>query len=295
MSRDDRYDDDRYEHEHDDDHYENELDDDRYEYSSSGASSSSDDRYDDDHYENDHDHADHHWDSDHGYESLSAAALQSGDYLTVAAPGWSSRLRVDYHAGGLDDVDDHLEAYQVDRSFSERSGSLLSGGDGSDVLSGRAGWDVLDGGGGDDLIHGGNGRDVITGGAGADELHGDFGWNTYKDQRDDSADLLAIKSDQHLMNWWYGTSGNNPNGEKADVIEGLDAADRIIILGVETDQLSFAAASAHGLAGIGIYADGALEAVYIGGDLGVDQLRQMTSGDASQAAMANQIWSYGNF
>ena len=57
---------------------------------------------------------------------------------------------------------------------------------------------VIDGGDGDDLIHGGT---VITGGAGSDELHGDFGWNTYKDQRDGSTDLIAIKSDQHLNNW----------------------------------------------------------------------------------------------
>jgi len=66
-------------------------------------------------------------------------------------------------------------------------GSVLNGSAGRETLRGLAGWDVMDGGDGDDLIHGGNGRDIITGGDGSDELHGDFGWNTYKDQRDGSS------------------------------------------------------------------------------------------------------------
>ena len=117
--------------------------------------------------------------------------------------------------------------------------SALNGNSGDDTIRGLAGWDVIDGGAGDDLIHGGNGRDIIAGGTGSDELHGDFGWNTYKDQRDGSTDLIAIKSDQHLNNWWYGTSGNNPNGEKTDFIEDLDSFDQIKIIGVSTQDHSF--------------------------------------------------------
>jgi Ca2+-binding RTX toxin-like protein len=168
----------------------------------------------------------------------------------------------------------------------------MEGSAASDSLHGLGGWDVLDAKGGDDLVHGGNGRDVIAGGTGADELHGDFGWNTYTSQVDGSTDLIAIKSDQHLTNWWYGTDGNSPNGEKADIIEGLDAFDQIKILGVASDQITFAQSSAHGLDGIGIYADGALEALYTGGNLSVEQMQTMTSGDNSDAAMNNQIWSY---
>ena len=146
---------------------------------------------------------------------------------------------------------------------------------------------------GADLIHGGNGRDIIEGGSGSDELHGDFGWNTYKDQKDGSKDLIAIKSDQHLSNFWYGKAGNSPNGEKADFIEGLDATDEIKIIGVATKDLGFKdEITAKGVSGIGIYAKGALEAVYTGGNLSLNQISQMTSGDASAAAMANQMWSY---
>ena len=39
-------------------------------------------------------------------------------------------------------------------------------------------------------------------------------------------------------------------------------------------------------------AKGALEAVYTGGKLSLGQIRQMTTGDDSAAAMANQMWSY---
>ena len=159
-------------------------------------------------------------------------------------------------------------------------------------MRGLAGWDVLYAQGGDDLIHGGNGRDIISGGSGADELHGDFGRNTYLDQADGSIDLIAIKSDQHLVNWWFGTAGNNADGYKADVIERLDAHDQIKIIGAATEDLTFRQASIHGFSGIGIFADGAIEAIYTGGDLSAQQLQSMTSGDASDAAMTNQIWSY---
>ena len=174
----------------------------------------------------------------------------------------------------------------------DKAGSVLNGSDASDTVRGLAGWDVLYAQGGDDLIHGGNGRDIISGGSGADELHGDFGRNTYLDQADGSIDLIAIKSDQHLVNWWFGTAGNNADGYKADVIERLDAHDQIKIIGAATEDLTFRQASIHGLSGVGIFADGAIEAIYTGGDLSAQQLQSMTTGDSSDAAMNNQIWSY---
>ena len=114
---------------------------------------------------------------------------------------------------------------------------------------------------------------------------------TYTDQRDGAADLIAIKSDQFLENYWYGSAGNSPAGQKADVIEGLDEVDRIKILGVSTERLLFADASAHGISGVGIFADGILEALYTGGDLNSDQLGAITAGDASEAVLNNQFWA----
>ena len=220
-----------------------------------------------------------------------------GDFnLNVKASTWNDEVRLsrvvdssrDHHSSDI------LQAKQVDKNnWSGPVGSLLNGSNGNDVLRGLAGWDLINGGDGNDLIHGGNGRDIIVGGDGSDELHGDFGWNTYTSQDDGRSDLIVIKSDQHLYNWWYGKSGNSPNGEKADVIEELDRFDEVKIVGVFTDELAFREGTySRGGRGIGIYAKGSLEAVYTGSNLGKDDLERVTSGDGSAIAMNNQVWSY---
>jgi Ca2+-binding RTX toxin-like protein len=209
----------------------------------------------------------------------------SNQRITVMTGSWSGGLLVNQISRGSSNSD-ILTARQIDFGVADITGSMIFGGSGADVISGRAGWDILDGGDGDDLIHGGNGRDILTGGAGRDELHGDFGWNTYRPERDGVPDLIAIKSDQFLYNWLYGKAGNNADGLKCDIIEGLDALDRICIIGVDSSQLSFRAnISIKGVSGIGIYGAGALEAIYTGGDLTLNQIMQMTSGAASTDAM----------
>ena len=213
-------------------------------------------------------------------------------FMEIATTTWNDLIQVN-RVGKTSDPGGALVARQVDQN-NPKVGSVLSGGTGNDDIRGKAGWDFLSGGAGNDLIRAGNGRDIITGGPGADELHGDFGWNTYKSEKDGASDLIAIKSDHYLVNWLYGQASNNPNGEKADIIEGLDSIDKIKIIGVDTRDITFAAnVSAKGVTGIGIYGKGALEALYTGGDLTVAQITQMTSGDASAAAMSNSIDSYG--
>jgi len=183
-----------------------------------------------------------------------------------------------------------------DSLWGEDGKDIIYGGIGNDYIHGGFENDELYGGDGNDLIRGGNGADVITGGAGKDELHGDFGSNTYKSDKDGFSDLIAIKSDHYLSNWYFGKSGNNTNGEKCDLIESLETIDRIKIIGVTTNEITFAAnISAKSKTGVGIIAKGALEALYIGGDLSVSQLRSMTSGDASAAAMSNSVNSYGTW
>ena len=213
--------------------------------------------------------------------------------LSITASTWSGTVNINYVIKATD-AGGKIEAKPINFGSGEIAGSVISGGNGNDDIKGYAGWDIIDGGAGDDLIHGGNGRDIITGGAGRDELHGDFGWNTYKSEKDGVSDLIAIKSDHYLVNWLYGKAGNSPNGEKSDIIEGLDAIDKIRIIGVDTSEITFAAnISAKGVTGIGIYGKGILEALYTGGDLTVAQITQMTSGDASAAAMGNSVNSYG--
>tara|TARA_B100000674_G_scaffold386168_1_gene329630 strand:- start:180 stop:1829 length:1650 start_codon:yes stop_codon:yes gene_type:complete len=207
---------------------------------------------------------------------------------------WSDTVRINLEKTGSTS-DSVIQAKQVEKSQYDSGfvGSIVTGTSSDDIVRGLAGFDQLLGKAGDDLIHGGNGRDIIDGGTGSDELHGDFGWNTFKDQQDGSKDLIAIKSDQHLSNFWYGKAGNSPNGEKADFIEGLDASDEIKIIGVFTPDISVVDnVTARGVTGIGIYAKGTLEAVYTGGNLSRRQIQNMTTGDGSTTAMNNQMWSY---
>ena len=216
----------------------------------------------------------------------------------VDVPGWSRDLTVN---ATINSNEPEIRGTPLDFDSGvlpasqevEIAGSLLIGGYGANRIFGLSGWDVIEAGAGNDSVRGGNGRDVITGGTGSDELWGDFGWNTYLENNDGEKDLLVIKSDQLLENFWYGKSGNNPNGEKADIISELDAFDQIKILGADTSQITINQASAHGQSGLGIFADGFLEAVYVGTDLDKDQLLAMVSGDASSAVMNNTQGFYG--
>ena len=78
-------------------------------------------------------------------------------------------------------------------------------------------------------------------------------------------------------------AGNSPNGQKADKIMELDPFDEIFVQGVETEELDFGnvvhlSNLGETLEGIGIYAAGTLEAVYVGDDLSLGQIEAMTQG-----------------
>ena len=165
----------------------------------------------------------------------------------------------------------------------DNGSDVLAGGSGDDTLVGIRGADNLKGGNGNDVLRAGNGRDIITGGAGGDTLYGGFGLNTFEDEADGAVDSLYFKSDQWAENWIYGKAGNSPNGQKADKITELDSFDRIYVQGVAQSQLSYRAVSHQSnlgetLSGIGIYASGVLEAVYVGDNLKVGQISAMTEG-----------------
>ena len=123
---------------------------------------------------------------------------------------------------------------------------------------------------------------LSLGGSGSDEMHGGFGLNTFEAADDGEIDQL-LKSDQHAYNWIYDKAGNSPNGQKADKIGELDEFGEIFIQGVETEELGFQDVMHRSnlgetLDGIGIYASGTLEAVYVGNDLSISQLESMTQG-----------------
>jgi Ca2+-binding RTX toxin-like protein len=214
-------------------------------------------------------------------------------YLEITASSWSGTIQINRVAQASNGGGETVWGLQTTDGADPRVGSVVNGGSSNDIIRGLKGWDILDGGVGNDLIKAGNGRDIITGGAGSDELHGDFGWNTFSDERDNASDLIVIKSDEYLVNHIYGKAFNNTDGSKCDIIEGLDLIDRIRVVGVNSADITFASnITAKGVTGIGVYGKGALEAIYTGGNLSISQITQMTSGDDSSAALNNQIFSY---
>ena len=186
-----------------------------------------------------------------------------------------SNSQLHYGTSGNDDL--NLESGD---NFKHDIVNLL---DGDDRISTFRGADKVTGGGGDDILRAGNGRDVIAGNTGRDAMFGGFGRNTFNDSRDGNVDSHYFMSDQWSFNWIYNSAGNSPNGEKADIFEGLDPIDEVFVQGVATEQLSFGSVNhtfgdGQSVSGIGIFAQGVLEAVYAGGDLTAGQLQNMTSG-----------------
>lgn len=191
------------------------------------------------------------WFSDHDISALQAI--------------WGVEQNV-IHGGSTDD------AIYSDANI--KTEDFFYGYSGDDILVGFRGADDMWGDSGNDVIRAGNGRDEIWGDSGSDTLFGGFGRNTFLWENDGAVDDLYLKSDQYAYNWIYESAGNSPNGEKSDVIYELDSFDRIHVQGVSTDDLSFDTVAG----GIGIFANGTLEATYIGSNLNEDQISQMTFG-----------------
>ncbi len=202
----------------------------------------------------------------------------------------SGNDNIDVHSGMDNDIDSGSGDDEI--MVWPGVGGIFLGGDDNDKITnwsstaevnGCRGNDTLKGNTSANKMRGGNGRDILTGGYGGDYLYGDFGLNTFTGEKDGYEDNLYIKSDHLAYNHIYGKAGNSPNGEKADKIGELDTYDKIFIQGADTSQLSFGHvdhASALGitLSGTGIYADGVLEAVYVGSNLTSSDIKSMTSG-----------------
>ena len=164
-----------------------------------------------------------------------------------------------------------------------RGDDYFAGGGGDDTLIGFRGFDVLEGDEGDDVIRGGNGRDSLAGGLGSDVIYGGFGRNTFGGMQDGSVDHIFFKSDQWAENWLYGSAGNNQEGEKADILQDLDAYDRVFLQGVDDEMITVYSVNhvfsgGEVVEGLGIFAAGYLEAVYTGNDLSDFELLSLTSG-----------------
>lgn len=137
---------------------------------------------------------------------------------------------------------------------------VLTGGNNNDRFKGLKGNDTLTGNQGDDLIRGGKGDDILSGGSGNDFIIGGKDRNIFKSERDGNVDILATRVDKNSL--------------KADVYEGLDSFDRIMI----QDAYDFQISVSQTANGIGIFVEGILEGVYMGGTLTVEEITDMTFG-----------------
>lgn len=141
----------------------------------------------------------------------------------------------------------------------DRFDNILNGGDNRDKLRALKGNDTIFGFEGDDLIRGCKGDDYLDGGKGSDFITGGYGLNIFADQRDGDVDIL--------------TTAVEKDSSKADVYEGLDHYDKIIIKDEESYQHHLLVRETE--SGIGIFNKDILEVVYVGGDLTVEQINDM--------------------
>ncbi len=142
-------------------------------------------------------------------------------------------------------------------------------------MHGMHGKDQIIGGRGDDTIRGGHGHDEIFGGTGSDWIWGGVGRNTIDGGAGDSlTDSVYIPVDS-VQNHDNG----NPNGANADLLKNLGAEDRIFMHGddITNASLTYSSTTFDGNQGIGIFANGTLEAL-VTGNFSADQVDAMTTG-----------------
>jgi len=149
--------------------------------------------------------------------------------------------------------------------------SIVSYG-GDDFVHGQHGRDYIDTGSGNDTIRGGHGHDVLVAGSGADWIWGGQCRNTVSAGGNDFArDDIFVRVDSVL------NPNGNPNGDNADVLVELGIEDRIFMHCVDDASLSFVQTNRSGTNGLGIYANGSLEAIVLG-DFSAEQVDAMTQG-----------------
>ena len=158
---------------------------------------------------------------------------------------------------------------------SMRGADYVKAGSGNDFIHGNHGRDSLYGEDGNDTIRGGHGPDQIFGGNGGDWIWGGIGRNTVDAGAGDNArDDIYVPVDS-IQNTQYG----NPGGANFDPLLNLGAEDKIYIHGegITNASLTFGSTSFAGYDGIGIYANGTLEALVTGG-FSAEQVQGMTTG-----------------
>jgi len=196
-----------------------------------------------------------------------------GDLSNKASVDLLTEISVDYSYSGGESSDRLLGSKGADGKTWAHD--FFEAGFGDDFIGAGGGRDVIHAGSGDDEIRGGFGHDIVDGGEGADVLYGGGGRNTFNNNDDGWRDEIYVLSDYHSHNEEW---GRKHNGANADTIASLGSEDRVTILGAATEELSIISLSD----GLGIFANGSLEAVVTDDDWNISTLANNVFGDASR-------------
>ena len=154
----------------------------------------------------------------------------------------------------------HIPTDEKMRIRGDKFDNRLFGGDNRDRIRGLKGNDVIFGFEGDDLIRGGKGDDILSGGSGHDFITGGFGTNIFRSERDGFVDIVSTRVDKDPL--------------MVDVYEGLDSFDTILIKDAYDNQITVSQTAN----GIGIFVNDILEGVYVGNNLSVAEVSDITVG-----------------
>lgn len=156
---------------------------------------------------------------------------------------YSRILTMDSFSLKLSELEDLYDFYESKSAQKLLAGNdQINGSDENDRLYGGNGDDFVLGESGNDIVIGGDGMDTLSGGPGGDILFGQRGNNRFLWEGDNSADKIVVFADG-----------------LPDTIHQIDVYDEIIIQGASSSELSFSYIGR----GVGIYAKGILEAVYL--------------------------------
>ena len=164
-----------------------------------------------------------------------------------------------------------------DAIMSHTGADQIYAGLGDDVIHGNHGADIVDGGSGNDIVRGGHGHDELRGGTGSDFLWGGQGSNVL------AAGIDTVKDDLYVPVDSVVNTNGNPGGANRDLLTEVTTEDRIYMHGIDDSALTYAAGvldpKGSGLSGVGIYANGILEAiVHDSSGLNASQVNEITTG-----------------
>lgn len=161
-----------------------------------------------------------------------------------------------------------------DRLLGYNGSDYLQGDGGDDFLHGMHGKDQINGGEGNDTMRGGHGHDEIGGGSGGDWIWGGIGKNTISVGANDNA-----KDDVYVQVDVFQNTNGNPFGVNADILQELGTEDKIFMHGegLHDGMLSYGQVNHDGKDGVGIFVNGSIEALVVGG-FSVGQVDAMTTG-----------------